>query len=186
MLYEVTLPISQVELRARVFSGEILHFTQIPEVDQFCDIARQICESTLENLDPVNSHQTKNYSQWLKTIYQYQLAAQNEQQCQQVFSQALQNISLKLNDTFCDRFIFRVVPPQSDQTEGAHSWVDTHRDTWGAGIYQQINWWAPLYSYEAGNGIEFFLITLNSPLPILLQTGDMSNLPAHAKRNLMN
>jgi hypothetical protein len=164
VLNKVTLPISQTELRERVFSGEILHFSRLPAVDKFCDIARQVCESTLEDLDPVNSHQTTNYSHWLKAIYQYQLAAQDEQQCKQAFSEALQNIGLNLDDTFCDRFIFRVVPPQSDQAEGAHSWVDTHRDTWGAGIYQQINWWAPLYSYEAGNGIEFYLDHFEQPI----------------------
>jgi hypothetical protein len=157
MLHRVTLPISQVELRERIYSGQILHFTQISALDKFCNIARQVCESTLQNSDPVNSHRVANYNDWLKAVYQFQLAAKNEKQCKQAFSETLQSVGLKLDETFCDRFIFRVVPPKSDQVEGAHSWVDIHRDTWGAGIYQQMNWWGPLYPYEATNGIEFYL-----------------------------
>lgn len=164
MLHKVTLPISQAELRKRVFRGEILHFSQLPAVDDFCNIARQICESTLNSLKPVNSHQTRNYDEWLKAIYQYQLVAQDDQRCKQAFCEALESIGLDLDDTFCDRFIFRVVPTKADKSKGAHSWVDTHRDTWGAGIYQQMNWWAPLYSYEAGNGIEFYLDHFEQPI----------------------
>lgn len=164
MLHKITLPISQIELRERTYRGEILHFAKLPAVEKFCDIARQMCESTLDSSDPVNSHKTSNYNDWLKVIYQFQLAAQNEQLCHQAFSEALQNIGLKLNETFCDRFIFRVVPPKSEQAEGAHSWVDTHRDTWGAGIYQQMNWWAPLYPYKATSGIEFYLDHFDQPI----------------------
>jgi len=80
MLHRVTQPISQGELRERIYSGEILHFTQISALNQFCDSARQICESTLNSSDPVNSHKVANYSDWLKAVYQFQLAANNEQQ----------------------------------------------------------------------------------------------------------
>ena len=164
MLHRVTFPISQDELRERIYHGEILHFAKLPAVEKICDIIQQVCELTLDSSDPVNSHKTSNYSNWLKVVYQFQLAAQNEQQCKQAFSETLQNIGLKLDETFCDRFIFRVVPPKSDQAEGAHSWVDTHRDTWGAGIYQQMNWWAPLYPYEATSGIEFYLDHFDQPI----------------------
>lgn len=164
MLHKVSLPISQEELRKRIYRGEILHFEKLPAFENFCDIARQVCELTLDSSDPVNSHKTTNYSEWLKAIYQFQLAARDEQECKQAFSKALQSVGLNLNETFCDRFIFRVVAPNSDQAKGAHSWVDTHRDTWGAGIYQQINWWAPLYPYEATNGIEFYLDHFDRPI----------------------
>jgi hypothetical protein len=164
MLHRVTQSISQGELRERIYSGEILHFTQISGLKQFCDSARQVCESTLNSSDPVNSHKVANYSDWLKAVYQFQLAAQNKQQCKQAFAETLQSIGLQLDETFCDRFIFRVVPPKSDHVEGSNSWVDTHRDTWGAGIYQQMNWWAPLYPYEASNGIEFYLDHFNRPI----------------------
>jgi hypothetical protein len=164
MLHRVTLPISQVELRERIYRGEILHFTQLSGVDKFCDIARRICESTLVSSDPVSSHKAANYRDWLKAVYQFQLKAQDEQHCKQAFAETLQSIGLKLDETFCDRFIFRVVPPKNDHVEGSHSWVDTHRDTWGAGIYQQMNWWAPLYPYEASNGIEFYLDHFNRPI----------------------
>jgi hypothetical protein len=164
MLHKVSLPISQGELRERIYRGDILHFPRMPAVDKFCDFARQICESNLVSLDPVNSHKTVYYSGWLKAVYQFQLAAQDEQQCKMTFSETLESIGLKLDETFCDRFIFRVVPPESDQAEGAHSWVDTHRDTWGAGIYQQINWWAPLYPYESTSGIEFYLDHFDRPI----------------------
>ena len=164
MLQEIKQPISQAELRTRVFRGEILHFTQIPAINEFCAIARQICRLTLENTDPVNSHRAGSYDHWLKAIYQYQLAAQKEAQCKKAFSEALQNIGLKLDETFCDRFVFRVVPPQTEKSEGANSWLETHRDTWGAGVYQQINWWGPVYSYSAGNGIEFYPDHFEQPI----------------------
>jgi hypothetical protein len=104
MLQEIKQPISQAELRTRVFRGEILHFTQIPAINEFCAIARQICKLTLENTDPVNSHRAGSYDHWLKAIYQYQLAAQKEAQCKKAFSEALQNIGL----VWCTRLVTRV------------------------------------------------------------------------------
>lgn len=164
MLHRVRLPISQDELRDRIYRGEILLFCGLAAVKKFCDITRQICESTLNNSDPVNSHNTANYADWLKTIYQFQREARDGKPCKQAFSEALEAIGLNLDDTFCDRFIFRVVPPKSDLAEGAHSRVDTHRDTWGAGIYQQMNWWAPLYPYDVANGIQFYLDYFDQPI----------------------
>ncbi|MFT5657207.1 MAG: hypothetical protein ACI9KN_000479 [Gammaproteobacteria bacterium] len=156
MLQQIDQPISPAELRERVYAGEILHFTSLPEIKQFCNGARQICESLLDSAEPVNSHKTADYNEWLKQVYRFQLAARANVDCKKMFSQALESIGLKLAESFCDRFIFRVVPPQSDQAQGTHSWVGTHRDTWGAGIYQQINWWAPIYPYAEGCGIEFY------------------------------
>jgi len=156
LLTRITQPVSQSELRERVYRGEILHFQNLPGVNSFCQHARTICETLLDCSSPVNSHRYIEPGNWQKLIFQYQLAARHSPDCFESFSNTLQDLGLDLNETFCDRFIFRAVPPHSFDVNGAHTWVDTHRDTWGAGIYQQINWWGPLYPYPESAGIEFY------------------------------
>jgi hypothetical protein len=156
LLTRITQPISPSELRERVYRGEILHFHSLPAIKAFCQSARAICEESMDCSSPVDSHRHIGRSEWQKKVFQYQQTARHSQDCFVFFSNALQDLGLDLNQIFCDRFIFRAVPPQSFNAKGAHSWVDTHRDTWGAGIYQQINWWGPVYPYPESTGIEFY------------------------------
>ena len=121
---------------------------------------------------PTHSHQGNDRHDWLDQIFQFQQTAKVHPVCQTAFATFLECLGLRLFDTFCDRFIFRVVPPQSNQPNGAHAFVDTHRDSWGAGIYQQINWWGALYDYPADTGIEFYPDYFD--LPIANNTADWS------------
>lgn len=164
MLQTITRSISPEQLRERVYRGEILHFPQQPAIIEFCRANQQLCETMLNTAKPTQSHQDIERSHWLKLIHQFQQTAKANPFCQTAFSKLIISLGLNLTDTFCDRFIFRVVPPQSDHANGSQAHVDTHRDTWGAGIYQQFNWWGPLYPYSLNSGIEFYLDYFDQPI----------------------
>ena len=164
MLTRIEKPISQTELRERVYRGEILLFQQLPAIQILCQQVRTICETSMECSNPVVSHRHIEPGEWHKKVYQYQLAARANQDCFESFSNALEDMGLNLSDTFCDRFIFRSVPPEDEFPNGAHAWVGTHRDTWGAGIYQQFNWWGPIYPYPDSTGIEFYPDHFDQPI----------------------
>jgi len=163
-LSTITKPILPAELRERIFQGEILHFRQLPAIQEFCCLARTIAEASIEGSDPVTSHRHIESDAWHKQVFQYQLSARDNRDYRESFALALEEIGLDLAQTFCDRFIFRIVPPQSAGFNGAHALVDTHRDTWGAGIYQQINWWGPVYPYPESTGIEFYPDYFDQPI----------------------
>lgn len=52
-----------------------------------------------------------------------------------------------------DRLRLRVVPPLASPGHSAHRRIGAlppHRDTWGSGIAEQVNWWLPLYRVAPG------------------------------------
>ncbi len=172
MLQTIDQPISPAALRQRIFQGEILLFPQHPAIIEFCQSVQVLCEQMLDTDLPTHSHLGIDRHNWLDQIFQFQQAAKAHPVCRTAFATFVEGLGLRLSNTFRDRFIFRVVPPQSDHSNGAHAFVDTHRDSWGAGIYQQINWWGALYDYPADTGIEFYPDYFDQP--IVNNTADWS------------
>lgn len=164
MLQELTKAIDPAELRTRVYAGEILCFRQVPAIFKFCAVARKIAEHIDHGIDPAFSYRAEFHSDWLDSVYRYQLAAGSNNHCESYFAEAMQWLGLTLAHTFRDRFIFRVVPPENSKPRGRHSKVDIHRDSWGAGIFQQINWWGPVFDYAENSGIQFYPDYFNRPI----------------------
>ena len=164
MLQNVNHPVTPAEFRKRIFQGDILLFPQHPAIIEFCQNIQAFCEQALDTDRPERSHLSINHQQWLNLIFRFQQSAKNHPACDSMFATFITNLGLNPGNTFRDRFIFRVVPPQGEHESGAHAFVDTHRDSWGAGIYQQINWWGPLYEYPVDTGIEFYLDYFDQPI----------------------
>jgi hypothetical protein len=164
LLQELTKAIGPAELRDRVYDGEILCFRQLPAIVEFCTVAREIAGRIDDSKDPTYSYQPERHAEWLESVYRYQLAASSNEQYDHYFAQAMQWAGLRPAQTFRDRFIFRVVPPENLKSRGRHSNVDIHRDSWGAGIFQQINWWGPVFDYAPDSGIQFYPDYFDRPI----------------------
>ncbi|MFT5504512.1 MAG: hypothetical protein ACI845_002207 [Gammaproteobacteria bacterium] len=164
MIREVFEIPSPREIRDSIFSGEILWIRQQPDLIKFCDRVQKICIDHLNDSDPSSTLDRLNYDDWAKLIFKYQTIAQLDSQCINLFKQFLISLDYPQNKTYADRFIFRVVPPESSNPNPTHGSVTVHRDTWGAGIYQQINWWGPIFPYPEKTGIKFYIDYFNQPI----------------------
>ena len=129
MLHRIETAISQSELRNRVFSGQILPFPKQAVISDLLQSVQKIARCHLNSVDPVSSHDLGNHPDWLKNVYNFQMAARNEINCHGIFADFLSGLGITPLETFCDRFIFRVVAPQALRSNGAQAWVDIHRDT---------------------------------------------------------
>ena len=56
-----------------------------------------------------------------------------------------EDIGLNPADTCYDWFYIRALPPGKTHLGRDTPRLPPHRDTWGSNIYQQINWWAPVF-----------------------------------------
>jgi hypothetical protein len=164
LIREVFETPSPLEIRDSVFSGEILCIRQQPNLIKFCDRVQQICIDNLADADPLSALDRLSYEDWAKLIFKYQNVAQQDEQCIKLFKQFLTSLDYPQNKTYADRFIFRSVPPESSNPNPAHGSVTAHRDTWGAGIYQQVNWWGPVFPYPEKTGIKFYADYFKKPI----------------------
>jgi len=65
-------------------------------------------------------------------------------------------LGLDPNEGFWDRFHLRVVPPGDPRWERPVRSLPPHRDCWGSNLYQQINWWAPVFEISEGRTLELY------------------------------
>lgn len=59
--------------------------------------------------------------------------------------------------TYWDRISLRVLPAGAQPQPGEELALAAHRDTWSSNVYQQINWWLPLYPIVAERALAFHL-----------------------------
>lgn len=156
MLTIVDRPIHRDALVARVFNGELLHFQQLPAMHNFCAIARQRLRKALSGRAPVTAHRHYSPEELLERLSEYQDLCRQDSALHATFRQTIADLGFDLDDTYWDRFILRAVPPRWFKQNAAHMHVDLHRDTWGANIHQQINWWAAIYPLAQNRTIAFF------------------------------
>ena len=155
-LETVDVPLPHGDLSERVFQGKFLEMRQLQPIQQFCRLARKLIRTALSSSEPVLAHQYLSKDEYFDRLNKLETRFRSSRELHQAFGSALQLIGFDLADTFADRLILRVIPPLSIHQGFAHSHVEKHRDTWGANIYQQINWWAPIYPIARNRTIGFY------------------------------
>ncbi|MFQ5760764.1 MAG: hypothetical protein ACE5HM_07300 [Acidiferrobacterales bacterium] len=73
-----------------------------------------------------------------------------------LFRSALGEIGVDIARSYWDRLLLRIFPHGDTHTGGLTSRAGIHRDTWGSNLYQQTNWWAPIYALTPERTIVFY------------------------------
>lgn len=72
------------------------------------------------------------------------------------YTEALIAAGLDPDETYRDRLILRAAPPFDAPNGPAFGQLPPHRDSWGAGLDCQINWWLPIYDITAERTMALF------------------------------
>ena len=99
--------------------------------------------------------------------------------------EVFRDIGLNLDDACYDWFQIRALPP-GDAHQGPNTpRLPPHRDTWGSNVYQQINWWAPVYPITADRALAVYPDHWRRPLPNTSRAWDLAalrRLPPDARK----
>ena len=144
----------------RVFAGELLHFAG---GHPFVEAARALCREVFDTANPQQAHQQHEPEEFLRRSGIAQQAF-NTGKYKGLFAEWLRAAGVDTAELYWDTLGLRVSPPTPSHAGGFRSHVGVHRDTWGAGIQSQINWWAPIYPLAAGRTMGFYLDYFDKPL----------------------
>ncbi|WP_051559947.1 phytanoyl-CoA dioxygenase family protein [Marinobacterium jannaschii] len=167
-IIQLDQPIDDPQRAEHLFRGELLVFRNIPAMRQLIDRTDQLLRDKLSGLDPVRAQHRLSPQDFLQLTGEVQSEFRKSQWPKDLFFAALQQCGVELSETFYDHFPLRVVPFDRD-SDGSHNGahraaIGHHRDSWGANIFSQINWWAPIYSLEAERSIAFYPDYWDRPL----------------------
>ena len=105
-----------------------------------------------------------DYSQWCADT---QAAFRADAAIHQSFRSLLGASALNLGepaDLYSDCLQLRIAAPVHSQPRTRMAQIGVHRDTWGVGIDQQINLWAPITALARNRTMGFYLDYWNRPL----------------------
>lgn len=99
-----------------------------------------------------------------------------------LFKIFLKEINFFHENSYWDQFRVRVAPAQNKFNYREASRINSHRDTWGTNIHQQINWWAPISSISETNTMIFYPDYFSKAVKNSTSTWDLNTYLEHRKR----
>ena len=130
---------------AMVFAGHLVVYRRVPALQPLLALARTRLEAAFHGLDPPRAHRTLDPEEYGRRMKALRKAWRHDDAVRKAWIEAFRDVGLNLDDACYDWFYIRALPPGESHL-GAHTpRLPSHRDTWGSNLYQQINWWAPVY-----------------------------------------
>lgn len=152
------------DLARRVFGGALLRFAATPSSRRLMRRGRALARRVFEHPAPWRAHEKYRRDEFLRRadIAQREF---NTAPYKNLFAAALQEAGVNPDSVYWDTLGLRIAPPRAAYRGGFRSQVAAHRDTWGAGIEQQINWWSTLWPLSRRRTLGFFPAYWTRPLP---------------------
>jgi len=95
--------------------------------------------------DPLTAHQRVPRGTYLNAVARIRDAVKADLHIRAWFREGLLAAGLDPAGTFRDRLILRAQPPSGVHAARETMQLPAHRDNWGSGIPQQLNWWMPVF-----------------------------------------
>ena len=159
--------LAAAELRTAIYSGDIWQLQALPELDEFIARCREFVYARCAPYQPERIHERiapEAYPDWTSAT---QAAFRDDAKLLASFQALLTEAALNLGaaqDLYFDSLELRIAAPIASHSRARRSHVGLHRDTWGVGIDQQINLWAPLFRLARNRTMGFYPHYWNRPL----------------------
>jgi len=155
-LTECSYHLSERQRSEMLFYGEVLLFRNVPAMQELITYTDRLLKRHLGEGDPTTIQERLDEADYLELVGQAQHEFRASQEPKTLFFKALMQVGVDPGTTYWDHFPLRAVPYGGTHTGGRCGWVDVHRDSWGATIDAQLNWWAPIYSLTPKRSMAFY------------------------------
>ena len=152
-------PLTQTTVSEALFAGELLVFAQLPAVQTLVELADRLLRSGFAdaaNADIGRVEWQTPAAPFRRRCADVQTAFQHSGEAKRHFIRILSQIGLDHRRTYLDKMGLRVVAAQASHLGRRLAGTAIHRDSWGANIYQQLNWWLPVYDLHHDNTLVIY------------------------------
>jgi hypothetical protein len=155
-------------LHARLYEGVIARFRGLGPMRELAVFTQDFLETRLAPHPPVESHLYFEPKALAEVYAELRREFARTDQARRLWRAVFEAAGLEPDLTARDRLILRFQPPRLSGHEPpwarSTATLSFHRDTWGANLYAQINWWAPVYPLDAGRTLALFPNLFAQPL----------------------
>jgi len=147
---------SDEERRRRLFAGDVIVYTSVPEVAAFAAFARGLVADVFAPHQPVRVHEAHAPDELADILIDFKpLFIHHAESIGHVRS-IVRALGGSSDETYADVPKLRTAFPAGGLDTGIAKAFQVHRDTWYGAPGQQINWWMPVWPVAAENIMEFF------------------------------
>lgn len=141
--------------RQRLYEGQIFLFTPKPETIALRDFAREMLHEAFAPLDPVQAQHELPVERFVEIFGPVKPKFIHHPRTMDLMRDVVAALGGDLEETYLDVPRLRGVTSDGYLTAGVGYAHPLHRDTWWSAPLAQLNWWLPIYEFEADSSMAF-------------------------------
>ncbi|MDZ7768614.1 MAG: phytanoyl-CoA dioxygenase family protein [Woeseiaceae bacterium] len=143
-------------LRRRIYAGDLLVVRNVAAIQALVEHSRaEIC-AAFDSADPVHAQCSLDRAEWDRRAAGLRQRYKRDAQARKLMVALFAAFGFDPGRTAADVVNLRCQPHDDNPVPDPRHTLGAHRDTWGSNIYQQINWWAPVFPVTAKRTIALF------------------------------
>ncbi|MEO1249808.1 MAG: hypothetical protein AAFW76_08215 [Pseudomonadota bacterium] len=168
-------------LNADLFEGALIIVRDLAPLSDMVHRARTIVETVFDTDEPVSAEARLTPEQFTNAAKSARRQVDNDHAIHQSWIQVLEAIGFRPQAVFGDRMRLRIVPSRAQARSTSAMPLAAHRDSWGAGIMAQVNWWLPLYPIGPSRTMLVWPELFRAPVANTSKTWDLAEAIAARK-----
>ncbi len=144
------------ERRCRIFAGDVIVYTNVPEATDFVAFARGLVTDAFAPDEPARVHALRSREEIADILIDFKPKFIHHPESIAHVRRVTSAIGAAADVTYADVPKLRTAFPVGGLNTGIAYAFQAHRDTWYAAPPQQINWWMPVWPVAENNAMEFY------------------------------
>ena len=149
----------EIFIKKNIFSGKIIVFKNLVLVKEIIEYVNFFFKRYSNNMKLINFMNIENHIDYTKInnkFIKFQNEIKKSQQIKIKFKHIISYLNFNECETFSDQICLRFNPGKEKKQIGNLNFINAHRDTWASNLFEQINWWFPLFDIEDENSLLFY------------------------------
>ena len=147
--------ISDDQRRARLYQGDIFVADNSPAIRALADFARGMLEEAFYPHHPVEAQHHMPVEKFVEIFGPLKPKFIHHPETKGLQRAVIEELGGNLDETYIDVPRLRGVTSDGYLSAGVGYAFPLHRDTWWCAPLAQINWWLPIYEFEAESSMAF-------------------------------
>jgi len=141
--------------REQLYKGRLFVFSPRPSTIEICDFARRMINEAFGGRDPRTAQFSMPVEEFVSICAPLKPAFIHHPKTLGLIKNVVAELGCLLYDTYIDVPRLRMVTHGGYLTSGVGYAHHPHRDTWYSAPMCQLNWWLPIYPFEAESAMAF-------------------------------
>jgi hypothetical protein len=148
-------PIDDPIRRERLYSGRLFVFSPRASTIALCEFARNMIEDAFDGKDPRTAQYSMPVEEFVSICAPLKPRFIHQPTTMKLIRDVVEELGCGLDNTYIDVPRLRMVTHGGYLTSGVGYAHHPHRDTWYSAPMCQLNWWLPIYPFDAESSMAF-------------------------------